>query len=166
MNLKRIKKQLVPKFIDFVSKHTNNPRFNSSQLYKFVSGSEDAFEKFCKDKAIDFFCLEDDGKCLAVCILKKYPNEEIIYVNELMAIEKGKGKDLIQMLLDKYPNIWWTADYNGGESLLDYYRKFGLKEINLGPTVWSGKNDHHVFYQVSSKENEKMILDRTNEWKT
>ena len=64
-------------------------------------------------------------------------------------------------LLKKYSDIWWMADYTAGESLLDFYRQFNVKEVNIGPSRWSRGKDHHIFYQVSNDKNEKILIHDT-----
>ena len=108
--------------------------------------------------------LEDNNKYLALCVLREFP-EGIMYLREIQSLYKGYGKNFIQLLLDKYNNFWWTADYSSGEELLNYYRQFDVKEYNIGPTKWSNGIDHHIFYKADNKHNENKIITIANSWR-
>jgi hypothetical protein len=153
MKIKTLKNDKIKSFLDIAEKINNNPRFDRKQ-----------FENFKIDKnGPKFLVLENNNEYLALCVLQEFP-EGIMYLNEIQSLRKGFGKKLIQLLLNRYQNIWWTAEYLSGEKLLNYYRQFDVKEYNIGPTKWSNGKDHYIFYKVDDK-NESIILNIANSWK-
>lgn len=97
---------------------------------------------------------------MALSVLKKFPymGYDIILLAEIQAFTKGYGKLLIENILSRSKNIWWCASPDGGQSLVNYYRQFGLKEHLIKTSKWTNTPEY-AFYKASDTEHEKIIID-------
>ena len=154
MKIKTLKNDKIKSFLDIAEKINNNPRFDRIQFEKLIDDGKES----------NWLVLEDNNKYLGLCVIREFP-KGIIYLREIQSLYKSYGKIFIQMLLDKYNNFWWTADYSSGEELLNYYRQFNVKECNIGPTKWSNGIDHHIFYKTDNKHDEIKIITIANSWR-
>ena len=129
--------------------YTNNKRFNSEQFSKY-------FDEKCKCQKIWYGCFKNN-KLMALSLLKKIP-ENFVLLAEFQTIVKGYGKLLLDDILSKSNNIWWCADPTGGESLVDYYRQFGLEEQLIKMSKWTNTPEY-AFFKVSDAKHRQQILD-------
>lgn len=133
--------------MDEVSGYCDNERFRKSQFLKYMSPSPQTDD----DGSSCFLGMFDDnGRCLSMAYLNKVP-DGFILIAEIQSIVRGNGKPLIEFIISKSANLWWMADPAGGESLLDYYRRFNLEEA----TIYGGKT---AFYKTDGPENKETIL--------
>ena len=94
---------------------------------------------------------------MALSLLKKIP-ENFVLLAAFQPIVPGYGKLLLDDILSKSNNIWWCADPTGGESLVDYYRQFGLEEHLIKMSKWTNAPEY-AFFKVSDAKHRQQILD-------
>lgn len=133
--------------------YTDNPRLDMTQFEKYLSN----------DGALAtlWYGYFDEGKCMALAVLKRYHDDGIILLAEIQSAVKGYGKPLIENILRRAGNIWWCADPDGGEGLVAYYRQFsglGVKEHLIAKSKWVGFRPEHAFYKAEDPDTEKIIL--------
>ena len=95
---------------------------------------------------------------MALSVLKRYHDDGIILLADIQAAVKGYGKSLIENILSKSENIWWCADPDGGESLIEYYRQFGIKEYLIKKSKWVNGRPEMAFYKTNDLTAEQKIL--------
>lgn len=108
-------------------------RWQRCQFEKYLSSNKGIDSE---DKSM-FYGLFDGRRCLALCYLNKVP-DGFILVAEVQCVVKGYGKVLLEHVFAKAHDCWLAADPTGGESLLAYYRQFGLKEFGMKKSKWCG----------------------------
>ena len=96
-----------------------------------------------------FYGVFVDKKCAALSYLNKTP-EGCILIAEVQSAIKGFGRILIEDILSRSSAVWLKANTEGGEKLLEYYRSFGLKEVEA--------DGHHFFIKAYGR-NEDNIVD-------
>ena len=65
---------------------------------------------------------------------------------------------MIEDILSRSRNIWWYADSDGRESLVRYYRRFGVNEYRIGRSKWVDGRPEIAFYKAEDPEAERKIL--------
>ena len=130
--------------------YTDNPRLKMSQFEKYLA-DDGAFA------TLWYGCFYN-GKCMSLAVLKKYHDDDVILLAEVQSIVKGYGRPLIENILARSRNIWWCADPDGGKSLLEYYRQFGLKEYLIRKSKWVDGRPETAFYKAKDPEAEQVIL--------
>lgn len=130
--------------------YTDNPRLKTAQFEKYLA-ADGAF-------ATLWYGCFGNGKCMALAVLKKYRDDGVILLAEVQSIVKGYGRPLIENILARSRNIWWCADPDGGESLVEYYRQFGVNEYLIRKSKWVGNRPEHAFYKAEDPKHEQIIL--------
>ena len=95
---------------------------------------------------------------MSLAVLKKYRDDGVILLAEVQSAVKGYGRPLIEDILSRSRNIWWCADPDGGESLVGYYRRFGVSEYLIKRSKWVSGRPETAFYKAEDSEAEKTIL--------
>ena len=97
---------------------------------------------------------------MALSVLMKLPymGNNIVLLAEIQSFVKGYGKALIENILSRTSNIWWCAEPASGQSLVDYYRQFGLREHVIGMSKWTNTPEH-AFYRAIDEYHENIIVD-------
>ena len=79
-------------------------------------------------------------------------NKNIIFLNEVVSFKKGCGKTIIDASLDLDADlIFFNANWEAGETLLNYYRK------NFGPLIEYKNENGHVFFIKTNNFNEEEL---------
>jgi hypothetical protein len=95
---------------------------------------------------------------VSLAVLKKYRDDGIILLAEVQSAVKGYGRPLIEDILSRSRNIWWCADPDGGDTLADYYRSFGVEEYLINRSKWVSGRPEIAFYKAEDPEAERIIL--------
>lgn len=53
--------------------------------------------------------------------------------------------------------MWLAADPEAEDTLLDYYRKFGLEEVVLDHSKWADGKEEHFFFKAIGKSRKKIL---------
>lgn len=134
--------------------YADNPRLKMSQFEKYLA-DDGAF-------ATLWYGCFDGGRCMSLAVLKKYRDDGIILLAEVQSAVRGYGRPLIENILSRSRNIWWCADPGGGESLVEYYRRFarfGVREYLIRRSKWAAGAPEFAFYKAEDPAAEKTILD-------
>lgn len=126
-NFKIIPRENIVSLLDDIDAYCENERFDRSKFSRYI-GSEKLIDD---DEHSCFLGMFDGDKCLSMAYLNKVP-EKFILIAQIQCVIHGFGKPLIEKIISLSRNLWLVADPDGGESLLDYYRQFGLKETTNG----------------------------------
>jgi hypothetical protein len=130
--------------------YADNPRLNMFQFEKYLT-DDSAF-------ATLWYGCFDGSRCMSLAVLKRYHDDGVILLAEVQSAVKGYGQPLIENILSRSRNIWWCADPDGGESLVEYYRQFGVNEYLIRKSKWVGNRPEYAFYKVEDPEHERIIL--------
>lgn len=133
-----------------IREYTDNPRLDIAQ-----------FEKYLVDDgalATMWYGCFEGGKCMALAVLKKYRDDGLALLAEVQSIIKGYGRPLIYDILSRSRNIWWCADPDGGEGLVEYYRQFGLEEYFIKRSKWVEGRPEFAFFKVEDEEHRQVVL--------
>ncbi len=69
----------------------------------------------------------------------------------------GYGRILLQDIINKSCAMWLAADPKAEDTLLDYYRTFGLEEVVLDHSKWADGKEEHFFFKANGKSREKIL---------
>ena len=130
--------------------YADNPRLNMFQFEKYLT-DDSAF-------ATLWYGCFDGSRCMSLAVLKRYHDDGVILLAEVQSAVKGYGQPLIENILSRSRNIWWCADPDGGESLVEYYRRFGVNEYLIRKSKWVGNRPEYAFYKTEDPEHERIIL--------
>ena len=137
--------------VSSMSKRTDNRRICDARFRKYYGNSGNRW--------IGMF---EDGRCLSLAVLIKYPKNDlvndIILLAEFQSFVKGCGKPLLEVILAHYPNIWWMVDPDGGNRLLSYYRQFKGMSESIFDSAGGNDNSQVVFYRVFGGPRRKLLL--------
>lgn len=64
---------------------------------------------------------------------------------------------LLQNIINKSCAMWLAADPKAEDTLLDYYRTFGLEEVVLDHSKWANGKEEHFFFKANGKSREKIL---------
>ena len=97
-----------------------NPRFEAAQ-----------FEKYYGQSGNNWCILQGgNGECLAMAVLEMdNPEKGYVFVSEIQNLKKGYGKPLFQNIFKKYGKVWFMANPDAGDSLVQYYVGLGLEHF-------------------------------------
>lgn len=147
--------KLVPKndligLLDEIDAYNENARYNRSDFEKYLRSTKKI------DRYAIYYGMFRNGKCEALSYLNKTP-EDFVLIAQVASFVKGSGKDLIDNVMSRSPNIWLAADpkTDDPESLLNYYRQFGLDEHVIERCKWVDGMPEHVFFKASMPEKKK-----------
>lgn len=143
----------IPRLLDEIEGYCDNERFSREQFEKYLF-SEKGIDS--TDNSM-FYGLFDNGKCLALAYLNKVP-EDFILMAQVSSVVRGYGKPLIENIIEMSRNLWWAADPDGGEKLVDYYRQFGMKEVILDNVKWVDGRSETFFYKAATASDEVRLL--------
>lgn len=116
IEFKSISEQAVKDTLARMLLTTNNPRFVATEFSQY-------FDEQTEGQIKLWYGVFVDNECKALAVLKKFSYmPDVILLAEIQSIEKGYGKPLIENILLRSLNIWWCAEPEGGEDLLNYYR--------------------------------------------
>lgn len=150
---KPVNRQDIPKLLDEIEGYYENERFERGQFEKYLF-SEKSID--AEDKSM-FYVLFEGKKCLALAYLNKVP-EDFILIAQVSSVVRGYGKPLIENIIEMSKNLWWAANPNGGEKLVDYYRQFGLKEVTFDNVKWVDGRSETFFYKAETASDEVRLL--------
>lgn len=89
------------------------------------------------DNSLNWSVLFNDGEPVSIAALKENePFKGYVYINEIQSLKKGFGKKHLEMIFSKYGAVWLMANTAAGDSLIEYYVKLGLQEIEIGDSVY------------------------------
>ena len=134
---KLLNKNQLSKYLDNTS--PSNSRYDDYSVEKI----KDAIEHSSHYK---FYCLvnEEEEKLLAIAIIEENKlNINDNYLHLITSLEKGQGKILISILMQKIKNIWLLSNPDN-PNLINYYKSIhGLEEIIMSSKYWG---EIHLFY--------------------
>lgn len=134
-----------------VDTYNENLRYDKSQFEKYLGSTKGI------DQGAIYYGLFRNEKCEALSYLNKTPGDFILLA-QIASFVKGSGKLLIENILNRSRNIWWVADPEGGESLVNYYRQFGLEEHLIKMSKWTNTPEY-AFFKVSDDIHRQHILE-------
>ena len=157
IKFKRVQKEDLPELLDDIDTYYESPRWDRSQLEKYLSSSKSIDDE--EHSAYFGLFRANDDSCLALAYLNKVP-DGFILIAQVNSVVKGYGRKLIDVISGKASNLWLAADPAGGETLLEYYRTFDcFKEIRLKHSKWVAGQPESFFYKTSDAEREDELVD-------
>lgn len=93
---------------------------------------------------------------MALSYLNRVPPGFVLIAYVSSAVSGG-GESLIRNVMSRSRGIWWAADPDGGDLLLTYYRRFGLKEHVIRRSKWVQGRRETVFYRAPDEESRSVL---------
>lgn len=144
--------ELMP-LLDEIETYNENKRFKREQFEKYL-GSDKMIDR--EDKSMYYGMFSLDGHCLALSYLNKTP-DECILVAQISCVVPSYGRLLLQDIINRSSAMWLAADPTAEDTLLDYYRTFGLEEVVLDHSKWADGKEEHFFLKAYGKNREKIL---------
>ena len=144
--------ELVP-LLDDIKTYNESKRFKREQFEKYL-GSDKMIDR--EDKSMYYGLFSLDGHCLALSYLNKTP-DECILVAQISCIVPSYGRLLLQDIINRSNAMWLAADPTAEDTLLDYYRTFGLEEVVLDHSKWTDGKEEHFFLKAEGKSRDKIL---------
>lgn len=144
IEFKIVPKTSLIRLLDDIKSWCENEKWNDLQFTKYLS-SEKAIDS---DENSAYYGVFVDGRCAALSYLNKTP-KGCILIAEVQSAIKGFGRVLIEDIITRSSAMWLKVDSNGGERLLEYYRSFGLEEIEA--------NGQHFFLKANGKKRDNIV---------
>ena len=144
--LKLLNKDQLSSYLDNTS--PTNPNYDNYSIEKI----KDAMEHSTHYR---FYCLIDENRLLAIAIIEENKlgiNDN--YLHLITSLEKGQGRNLINVLIQKLKNIWLLSNPDN-PSLINYYKSISeLKEMVMPSKYWG---EIHLFYAGLDKNKFKKM---------
>ena len=153
MVFKKVQRDDLLHLLDEIEEYNENERFKREQFEKYL-GSDKAIDSEERSMYYGLFSL--DGHCLALSYLNKTPGDCIL-VAQITCIVHGYGRDLLNDIIKRSKAMWLAADPTASESLLEYYRTFGLEEVVLAHSKWAGGREEHFFYKADGEQQDQIL---------
>lgn len=144
--------ELVP-LLDEIETYCESKRFKREQFEKYL-GSDKMIDR--EDKSMYYGLFSLDGHCLALSYLNKTP-ADCVLVAQISCVVPSYGRLLLQDIISRSHALWLAADPTAEDTLLDYYRTFGLEEVMLDHSKWADGKEEHFFLKASGKSREKIL---------
>lgn len=144
--------ELVP-LLDEIETYNESKRFKREQFEKYL-GSDKVIDR--EDKSMYYGLFSLDGHCLALSYLNKTPTDCVL-VAQISCVVPSYGRLLLQDIIDRSSAMWLAKDPTAEDTLLDYYRTFGLEEVVLDHSKWADGKEEHFFLKASGKSREKIL---------
>ena len=153
MVFKKVQRNELVSLLDEIETYNQNKRFKREQFEKYL-GSDKMIDS--EDKSMYYGLFSLDGYCLALSYLNKTP-AECILIAQISCVVPSYGRLLLQDIINRSCAMWLAADPTAEDTLLDYYRKFGLEEVVLDNSKWADGKEEHFFLKASGKNREKIL---------
>lgn len=153
MVFKKVPRGELVSLLDEIETYIESKRFKRERFEKYLR-SDKMIDR--EDKSMYYGLFSLDGHCLALSYLNKTP-DECILVAEIYCVVPGYGKMLLQDIISRSNAMWLAADPEAEDTLLDYYREFGLEEVVLDHSKWANGKEEHFFLKASGKSREKIL---------
>lgn len=150
---KKVQRDELMPLLDEIETYNESKRFKRESFEKYLR-SDKVIDR--EDKSMYYGLFSLDGHCLALSYLNKTP-DECILVAEIQCIVPGYGRILLQDIINKSCAMWLAADPKAEDTLLDYYRTFGLEEVVLDHSKWADGKEEHFFFKANGKSREKIL---------
>ena len=144
--------ELVP-LLDEIETYNENKRFEREQFEKYL-GSDKMIDR--EDRSMYYGLFSLDGHCLALSYLNKTP-ADCVLVTHISCIVPSYGRLLLQDIINRSNAMWLAADPLAEDTLLDYYRTFGLEEIVLDHSKWADEKEEHFFLKAEGNSRDKIL---------
>lgn len=153
MVFKKVQRNELISLLDEIETYNQNKRFKREQFEKYL-GSDKMIDS--EDKSMYYGLFSLDGHCFALSYLNKTP-ADCILVTQISCVVPSYGRLLLQDIINRSCAMWLAADPTAEDTLLDYYRKFGLEEVVLDNSKWADGKEEHFFLKASGKNREKIL---------
>lgn len=150
---KKVSRDELLSLLDEIETYNENERFDRVQFEKYLSSSKSIDSK---EKSMYYGLFSLDGHCLALSYLNKVP-DGCVLVAEISCVVHGYGKDLLKDIKKRSRAMWLAANPDGGEKLLEYYRRFGFEEVAIEHSKWANNREEHFFLHASGKLRERIL---------
>lgn len=144
--------ELVP-LLDEIETYNESKRFKREQFEKYL-GSDKMIDR--EDRSMYYGLFSLDGHCLALSYLNKTP-ADCVLVAQISCVVPSYGRLLLQDIIDRSGAMWLAKDPTAEDTLLDYYRTFGLEEVVLDHSKWADGKEEHFFLKANGKSREKIL---------
>ena len=144
--------ELVP-LLDEIETYNESKRFKREQFEKYL-GSGKMIDR--EDKSMYYGLFSVDGQCLALSYLNKTP-DDCVLVAQISCVVPSYGRLLLQDIINRSSAMWLAADPTAEDTLLDYYRTFGLEEVVLDHSKWADGKEEHFFLKAEGKSRDKIL---------
>lgn len=144
--------ELVP-LLDDIETYNESKRFKREQFEKYL-GSDKMID--CEDKSMYYGLFSLDGHCLALSYLNKTP-VDCVLVAQISCVVPSYGRLLLQDIIDRSRAMWLAADPTAEDTLLDYYRTFGLEEVVLDHSKWADGKAEHFFLKADGELRDRIL---------
>ena len=109
-----------------------------------------------EDKSMYYGMFSLDGHCLALSYLNKTP-VDCVLVSQISCVVPSYGRLLLQDIISRSNAMWLAADPTAEDTLLDYYRTFGLEEVVLDHSAWADGKEEHFFLKANKINRDKIL---------
>lgn len=151
---KKIPRNELISLLDEIETYNENKRFKREQFEKYLSSNKMIDSE---EKSMYYGLFSLDGHCLALSYLNKTP-DDCILVAQISCVVPSYGRLLLQDIIDRSSAMWLAADPTAKDTLLDYYRTFGLEEVVLKHSKWAdGKEEHFFFLKADGKSKDRIL---------
>ena len=150
---KKIPHNELISLLDEIETYNENKRFKREQFEKYLSSNKIIDSE---EKSMYYGLFSLDGHCLALSYLNKTP-DNCILVAQISCVVPSYGRLLLQDIIDRSSAIWFAADPTAEDTLLDYYRTFGLEEVVLKHSKWADGKEEHFFLKANGKSKDSIL---------
>lgn len=154
---RKVPQNQVVKLLDEIEKYNENKQFSRAQFEKYFGMYDDR-------KSMYYGLFEKGGRCLAFSYLSKMPGN-CIFIGQVTCVVHGYGKPLLEDIISRSLAVWLESDPTAGESLLKYYRKFGLEEVVVEKSKHTDGEVPHFFLKAKGKSRDEIISLINDIWK-
>lgn len=150
---KKVPRDELVSLLDEIETYNESRRFKREQFEKYL-GSDKMIDS--EEKSMYYWLFSLDGHCLALSYLNKTP-DECILVAQISCVVPSYGRLLLQDIINRSNALWFAADPTAEDTLLDYYKTFGLEEVVLDHSKWADGKEEHFFLKASGKSRDKIL---------
>ena len=153
MVFKKVPRNELVHLLDEIETYNESKRFRRERFEQYL-GSRKSIDS--EDRSMYYGLFSSDGRCLALSYLNKTP-ADCVLVAEIQCVVPGYGRPLLQDIISRSGAMWLAADPEGEDTLLDYYRKFGLEEVVIDHSKWADGKEEHFFLKADGKHRESIL---------
>lgn len=153
MVFKKVPRDKLTSLLDDIETYNESKRFKREQFEKYL-GSDKMIDR--EDKSMYYGLFSLDGHYLALSYLNKTP-ADCVLVAQISCVVPSYGRLLLQDIIDRSSAMWLAKDPTAEDTLLDYYRTFGLEEVVLDHSKWADGKEEHFFLKASGKSRDKIL---------
>ena len=153
MVFKKVPRNELVQLLDEIETYNESKRFRREKFEQYL-GSRKSIDS--EDRSMYYGLFSLDSRCLALSYLNKTP-ADCVLVAEIQCIVLGYGRLLLQDIISRSGAMWLAADPNAENTLLDYYRKFGLEEVVIDHSKWADGKEEHFFLKADGKRRESIL---------